>query len=85
MKQTTKKKQTGHWAKKKEQDFIRVAEKRMDNVLEAMRLLTNTSNRTHYKYDEEQVKAMFNELRKTIDESEQKFMVTEKGLNRFKF
>ena len=40
----------------KKERFIRIAERRTNNILEQLRLLGNCSNKNNYSYSEEEVK-----------------------------
>lgn len=42
--------------------FLRVAERRTNNVLSNLRLLGNCSNRQNYEYDQEDAKKIFQAL-----------------------
>jgi len=46
----------------KRERFVRVAERRTNNVLLNLRLLGNCSNRQNYQYDQEDVKRIFQAL-----------------------
>ena len=54
-------------------NFERVAAKRVDKILEAMRLLGNCSNRNNYEYSREDVEAMFNAIRSATKQAQLKF------------
>jgi hypothetical protein len=43
----------------KKERFIRIAERRTNNILEQLRLLGNCSNKNNYSYTEEDVKKIF--------------------------
>lgn len=43
----------------KKERFIRIAERRTNNILEQLRLLGNCSNKNNYSYSEEEVKKIF--------------------------
>ncbi len=46
--------------------FKRVAAKRVDNLLNTIRLLKNCSNTLNYEYSEDEVNKMFNEINKAL-------------------
>ena len=46
--------------------FIRIAEKRVNNILEQFRKLGNLSNERNYEYTEEDVSKMFSSLNKAL-------------------
>lgn len=60
-------------ALKDKNSFVRLAEKRVNKTINYIRLLGNLSNRTNYKYEERQVKQIFNTLREELKEAEKKF------------
>ena len=53
--------------------FIHLANKRVNSTLNKIRLIGNLSNRTNYKYTEEDVRHIFKVLRKEIDDAERRF------------
>lgn len=57
----------------KSENFIRIAERRTERVLEALRLLRQCSNERNYEYSDAQVKKIFSEIRRHVRESEQCF------------
>lgn len=64
----------------KSERFIKIAEKRTNNILATLRLLGNCANTNNYKYTDEQVKKIFSaidaELKSTkakYDKRENKF------------
>ena len=57
----------------KKDNFRRLAELRVDGIINRLRVLGNLSNKSQYEYSENQVKHMFDVLREHIDHAEQKF------------
>ncbi len=53
--------------------FVRVAEKRTNRILNDLRLLGNTGNKTLYSYDEADVEKIFATIEKRITEVKTKF------------
>ena len=53
--------------------FIRIAERRTNNILEQLRLLGNCSNKNNYSYTEEDVKKIFNVIETELKEVKMKF------------
>jgi hypothetical protein len=49
-------------AEDRHQRFIRIAERRTNRVLEALRILGNCSNRSAYEYDEQELDKIFREI-----------------------
>lgn len=46
--------------------FVRLAEQRVNNILEQFRKLGNLSNTRNYDYNEEDIKKMFSEITKAM-------------------
>lgn len=57
----------------KKERFIRIAERRTNNILEQLRLLGNCSNKNNYSYTEEEVKKIFSVIETEIKEVKAKF------------
>ena len=64
--------------------FHRVAEKRVDNVLNALRLLRQCSNRRTYEYTDEEVQRMFREIEGELRSAKKSFDFHDK-MKGFKF
>ena len=62
----------------KSERFIKIAEKRTNNILATLRLLGNCSNTNNYKYTEEQVKRIFSTIEKELKSTKAKFDKREK-------
>ena len=58
--------------------FRRVAERRVNNVLDAVRLLGQCSNRRTYEYTDDDVRRMFREIDREIRAAKQSFMSQDK-------
>lgn len=69
----------------KAQRFERVAQRRVDKVVEALRVLGNCSNRSSYEYTGEQIEKMFEFLLKQCDGVKRKFGSAKMELPRFRF
>lgn len=63
--------------------FIRLAEARMEMLLDCMRKLDNLSNRVNYEYTDEQVEQMFSRLDTELAEIKSHFV--KKEIAPFKF
>lgn len=63
--------------------FIRIVEKRVNNVLQNLDSLGNCSNRRNYEYSEKDVKLIFNEIEKKVREIKGKFDGTPSGKSTF--
>lgn len=57
----------------KEDRFVRLAEKRVNRIIDGLRLLRQASNRNNYSYTDQQVSKIFREIRKAVRESEDAF------------
>lgn len=57
----------------KKERFVRIAERRTNNILEQLRLLGNCSNKNNYSYTEEDVKKIFSVIEAELKEVKMKF------------
>lgn len=57
----------------KKERFVRIAERRTNNILEQLRLLGNCSNKNNYSYTEEDVKKIFSVIETELKEVKMKF------------
>ena len=64
--------------------FIRIAERRVNQVLEALDRLENCSNVHNYEYQESDVRKIFGELEKRMKEVKQSFSDSPKLKDRFR-
>ncbi len=53
--------------------FIRIVEKRVNNILQNLDSLGNCSNKRNYEYTEKDVKLIFSEIEKKVRETKGKF------------
>ena len=53
--------------------FKNLAEKRVNNAIKQIRLVSNLSNRHTYDYNDEQIKHIFSALRTELDTAQAKF------------
>jgi hypothetical protein len=60
----------------KAERFKRLATKRTQNVLYALRVLGNCANRGVYEYTNDDVKKIFNAIEKQVDDTKTKFKDT---------
>lgn len=58
--------------------FRRVAERRVNNVLDAIRLLSQCSNRRTYEYTDDDVRRMFREIDRELRSAKQSFSSVDK-------
>lgn len=56
--------------------FQRVASRRTNNVLTTLRVLGNCSNKTVYKYSEDDVRKIFSEIERVIRETRAKYQIS---------
>ena len=54
--------------------FIRVAERRVNDILEKIRILGNCSNRSSYDYSDDEANKIFNEIDKLLKMTRLKFL-----------
>ena len=67
------------------QRFLKVAPKRINKVLEDIRLLSHCSNTNNYQYTEDEVKQCFSAIREEINKAEALFESKSKKIKDFKF
>ncbi len=58
--------------------FQRLATQRTNNVLKAIQVLGNCSNKSSYSYTTEEINKIFNEIDKKLKETKSKFHTTTK-------
>lgn len=64
---------------KKRENFIRLAEQRVNRALREIRLIGNLSNRSAYASTDEDVKKIFRTLQKELDGAKARFGDAESG------
>jgi len=64
--------------------FIRLAEKRTNNIIKNIRILGNCSNRSSYAYTREEVDKIFNAIMSELREAKSKFKNKEDNNKFFK-
>ena len=67
----------------REQRFKRLAEQRVNVILDKIRLLGQLSNRSNYEYTDAQVEAVFKVIQKDISSTKFKFKDGPRGRKRF--
>ena len=75
----------GNETEEKSARFTRLAVKRTNAALKAIRLIGNLSNQSHYSYTQEEVKMVFSELSRAIEEAKQKFNAPKEQPRNFSF
>ena len=56
--------------------FIRLAEKRTNNIINTIRILGNLSDKSRYEYTSAEINQVFRAIRKQLDTVENKFNVS---------
>ncbi len=64
----------------KQQNFKRIAENRINKIIDLISKLHNLSNSSFYEYTDEQIDKMFDTLQKELDRQKEEFK--KKGKNR---
>ena len=64
----------------KQQNFKRIAENRINKIVDLISKLHNLSNSSFYEYTDEQIDKMFDTLQKELDRQKEEFK--KKGKNR---
>ena len=67
----------------RDERFKRLAEQRVNAVLDKLRLLGQLSNRSNYEYTDAQVEAIFKAIQKDVNETKAKFKEGRKQKERF--
>jgi hypothetical protein len=68
----------------REQKFIRLAERRVNMLLNNIRLIKQLSNKNNYEYSDDHVKKIFTTLKSAIDDANESFYAKEKKRKIFK-
>ena len=58
---------TGNFQRDKRQKFVELAEKRTKNAIKVIRVIGKLGNKSHYKYEETDVKKIFGALNKEVE------------------
>jgi len=66
--------------------FTRLAEARVNKAIASLRSIGKLSNRGHYEYSEEEIKKIFQTLKKELDEARSEFeiAITRENKNNFR-
>ena len=67
----------------RDQRFKRLAEQRVNAILDKLRLLGQLSNRSNYEYTDTQIQAIFKAIQKELNATRVKFLEGTKGRKRF--
>ena len=69
----------------REERFQRLAEQRVNSILDKLRLLGQLSNKSNYDYTDTQVDIIFKAIQKELNATKTKFRNGTNGQKRFKF
>ena len=69
----------------REEKFKRLAESRVNAIIDKIRLIGHLSNRSNYSYNEAQVDAIFKAIHKELNAAKTKFSEGSNGTRPFKF
>ena len=69
----------------KEEKFLRLSSSRVNNVINAIYVLTNMANRSNYSYTEEQVENMFCAIEAVLHVAKKKFIPDDSSRMEFKW
>lgn len=58
--------------------FKELAEKRVNRILDMIRLLGNLSNRSNYDYTDDEIKKIFATITKKLEETKKLFVIIDK-------
>ena len=67
----------------RQQKFTRLAEQRVNSILDKIRLLGQLSNRSNYEYTDAQVETIFKAIQKDLSAVKLKFREGSNGRKRF--
>ncbi len=68
----------------KKNNFKRIAENRVNKIIDMIGLLGNLSNSSFYEYTDEQIESIFNAIESELEKQKQKF-VKKKDVKRKRF
>ena len=63
----------------KKNNFKRIAENRVNKIIDMIGLLGNLSNSSFYEYTDEQIEAIFNAIENELEKQKQKFVKKKDG------
>lgn len=63
----------------KKDNFKRIAENRVNKIIDMIGLLGNLSNSSFYEYTDEQIEAIFNAIESELEKQKQKFAKKKNG------
>lgn len=62
-------------AEKSREKFVNIAERRVNRTIKDIKLISNLSNRSNYKYTEDDVRAIFSALEKELKQARDRFQM----------
>lgn len=63
--------------------FVRIAEARVNKILDMMRLLGNCASPANYEYNDEDIKKIFSALERELKNTKNKFLGVDSKAERF--
>ena len=63
----------------KKNNFKRIAENRVNKIIDMIELLGNLSNSSFYEYTDDQIEAIFNAIENELEKQKQKFIKKKDG------
>lgn len=67
----------------KQENFKRIAENRVNKIIDMISKLENLNNTSFYEYDEQQIEGIFNAIQKELDRQKELFKKTKNNKKRF--
>jgi len=70
--------------KVKRERFVKIAENRTNKIIDMIKLLGNCSNKNNYKYDEDDVRQIFNAIDNELRITKSRFQEAQNNKKEFK-
>lgn len=67
----------------KQENFKRIAENRVNKIIDMISKLENLNNTSFYEYSDEQMENIFKAIQKELDKQKESFKKTKKSKKRF--
>lgn len=67
----------------KQENFKRIAENRVNKIIDMISKLENLNNTSFYEYSDEQIENIFDAIQKEVDKQRQQFKKNRKSKKRF--
>ena len=68
----------------KRERFVKIAENRTNKIIDMIKLLGNCSNKNNYKYDEDDVRQIFNAIDNELKIAKSRFQEAQNNKKEFK-